>query len=64
MGIQCSKRKERQPEKVIITKTPNTQQKSLSTTKEALDYCDSVSLANLMRTKPIKTYIAEQIEKQ
>jgi hypothetical protein len=24
MGIQCSKRKERQPEQVIITKTPNT----------------------------------------
>lgn len=36
-------------------------QKSSSTSKEAIAYCDSTILANYMRTRPVKTFLAEVI---
>ncbi|CAD8110987.1 unnamed protein product [Paramecium sonneborni] len=62
MGIQCSKRKINNQKNEKVQAKPI--QISQSTSKEALAFCDSQDLANLMRTKPIKSYLQEVIQKQ
>ncbi|CAK86624.1 unnamed protein product (macronuclear) [Paramecium tetraurelia] len=62
MGIKCSKRKNKSFRNEIIQAQPI--QMSLTTSKEALAFCDSQDLANFMRTKPVKSYIQEVIWKQ
>ncbi|CAK79507.1 unnamed protein product (macronuclear) [Paramecium tetraurelia] len=64
MGFSCSKQKNDHVEIRIETKKQGYILQSQSTSKEAIDFIESTSLANTMRTKPIKSYLAEQIEKQ
>ncbi|CAD8087940.1 unnamed protein product [Paramecium sonneborni] len=64
MGFICSKPKGNHTDKKMEIQKQEEIQQSLSTTKEAIDFVESTSLANVMRTKPIKSYLAEQIEKQ
>ncbi|CAD8160907.1 unnamed protein product [Paramecium octaurelia] len=64
MGFACSKQKENHTEMRVEIKKQEDIRQSLSTTKEAIDFVESNSLANVMRTKPIKSYLTEQIEKQ
>ncbi|CAD8075574.1 unnamed protein product [Paramecium sonneborni] len=64
MGFLCSKQKDNHIHKQVETQKQENIRQSLSTTKEAIDFVESTSLANLMRTKPIKSYLAEQIEQQ
>ncbi|CAD8066149.1 unnamed protein product [Paramecium sonneborni] len=63
MGLQCAKQKEKKPVKEIEIKQSDSTPQTLSTTKEAIDFVESQSLANVMRTKPVKEYLAEQIAK-
>ncbi|CAK79712.1 unnamed protein product (macronuclear) [Paramecium tetraurelia] len=63
MGLQCAKQKEKQPIKANEIKKSDSTPQTLSTTKEAIDFVESQSLANVMRTKPIKEYLTEQIAK-
>ncbi|CAD8174121.1 unnamed protein product [Paramecium octaurelia] len=63
MGLQCAKQKEKQPIKASEIKKSDSTPQTLSTTKEAIDFVESQSLANVMRTKPIKEYLTEQIAK-
>ncbi|CAD8174018.1 unnamed protein product [Paramecium pentaurelia] len=63
MGLQCAKQKEKQPIKALEIKQSDSTPQTLSTTKEAIDFVESQSLANVMRTKPIKEYLTEQIAK-
>ncbi|CAD8099583.1 unnamed protein product [Paramecium sonneborni] len=62
MGITCSKRKINSQKYVQVQAKPI--QASLSTSKEALAFCDSQDLANIMRTKPVKQYLQDVIKKQ
>ncbi|CAD8167033.1 unnamed protein product [Paramecium pentaurelia] len=64
MGFSCSKQKDDHIDKRIETKKQEYILKSQSTSKEAIEFIESSSLSNIMRTKPIKSYLAEQIEKQ
>ncbi|CAD8176695.1 unnamed protein product [Paramecium octaurelia] len=64
MGFSCSKQKDDHVDKRIEIKNQEYILQSQSTSKEAIDFIESTSLANTMRTKPIKSYLAEQIEKQ
>ncbi|CAK64225.1 unnamed protein product (macronuclear) [Paramecium tetraurelia] len=61
MGLQCAKPKEKKAIKVLESKQNQSGPSTLSTTKEAIDFVESQSLANLMRTKPVKEYLTEQI---
>ncbi|CAD8101268.1 unnamed protein product [Paramecium sonneborni] len=65
MGIQCSKRKSKpsQQFEIRISQTQASPQ-SQPTSKEALIYCDSNDLANFMRTKPVKTFLADLMKKK
>ncbi|CAD8164547.1 unnamed protein product [Paramecium pentaurelia] len=64
MGFSCSKQKQNHTDKRVEIKKNEDIRQSLSTTKEAINFIESNCLANVMRTKPIKSYLAEQIEKQ
>ncbi|CAD8072564.1 unnamed protein product [Paramecium sonneborni] len=63
MGLQCAKQKEKKPIKALEIKQSLSAPQTLSTTKEAINFVESQSLANLMRTKPVKEYLTEQIAK-
>ncbi|CAD8154002.1 unnamed protein product [Paramecium pentaurelia] len=63
MGLQCTKQKEKKPIKILEIKQSQSSPQTLSTTKEAIDFVESQSLANVMRTKPVKEYLQEQIAK-
>lgn len=60
MGIQCSKQKHRPSDQNEIRVSIQSQ-KSAFTSQEAIAYCDSAILANYMRTKPDKKFLAEVI---
>ncbi|CAD8083948.1 unnamed protein product [Paramecium primaurelia] len=65
MGIQCSKRKAKPSEQFEIrTSQTQTSPQNQPTSKEALIYCDSSELATFMRTKPVKTFLADLMKKK